>query len=107
MKRHDREASAARALWLIALLALSGCAASAPVVQGKVVAADLKAKVITVQDELRPNDAAVTFDLAEAEMGTPPVTGDQVRLVYRTIGGRNRVLRLMNLTQQKERGKEQ
>ncbi len=80
---------------------------SAPVVQGKVVSVEMNTKIISVQDELHPTDAALVFNLAQAEMGTPPVVGDQVRLVYRTTGGQNMALRIMNLTQQKERGKEQ
>ena len=107
MKRCELVFHGATALWLIALLMALGCVGSAPVVQGKVVSADMQAKTISVQDELRPNDAALVFNLAEAEMGTPPVVGDQVRLVYRTTGGQNMALRVMNLTQQKERGKEQ
>jgi len=107
MKRSDLVFRVATALLLIALLSAWGCVGSAPVVQGKVVSAEMNAKIISVQDELHPSDVPLVFNLSQAEMGTPPVVGDQVRLVYRTTGGQNMVLRIMNLTQQKERGKEQ
>lgn len=107
MKRRDLMIGAAAVLWLISLLTASGCVDSAPVLQGKVVSVEMNTKIISVQDELHPTDAALAFNLSRAEMGTPPAVGDQVRLVYRTTGGQNMVLRIMNLTQQKERGKEQ
>jgi hypothetical protein len=106
MTRRDAAALGRRVAGLLLLVAALGCVAAAPVMQGKVTAVDPGAKTMSVQDELQPSAAPVLFDLSRAEMGTPPVVGDQVRLVYREIGGSNVVLRLMNLTQQEERRKE-
>jgi hypothetical protein len=97
--------TAAVATWLLlAVLSLGlACAPPAPVVQGPVVSVDQVAKTITLQDEKRPGEAPMTYDISKAEIGAQPEVGDIVRLAYRTEAGQNVVLRVMNLTQQKER----
>lgn len=88
---------------LLALLVLlAACAPPAPVVQGKVTAVEEQGKVILVADELRPDAPPLALDIASAEIGNAPVVGDDVRVVYRTEGGVNRALRVMNLTRQRE-----
>jgi hypothetical protein len=84
---------------VMCVLALaSGCGAPAPVVQGKVVSTDRS--ILRVQDETRPGAEPLVIDVSTAEMGKLPVDGDVVRIVYRTSGGTNRALAVMNLTQQ-------
>ncbi|MGC8763128.1 MAG: hypothetical protein ACP5VN_05760 [Acidobacteriota bacterium] len=88
---------------LLALLALlAACAPPAPVVQGKVTSVEEQGKVILVADERRPDAPPLALDIASAEIGNAPVVGDDVRVVYRTEGGVNRALRVMNLTRQRE-----
>lgn len=97
------------AAWLlVAVMGLGlglACAPPAPVVQGSVASVDHDAKTITVQDEKKPEDAPMTYDISRAEIGAQPEVGDIVRLAYRVEDGRNMTLRVMNLTQQKERDK--
>ena len=89
----------------IAFLAIAlACAPPAPVVQGPVVSVDRAAKTITVQNENQPAEPPMTADISKAEIGAEPKVGEVVRLVYRTEAGKNVALRVMNLTQQKERG---
>jgi hypothetical protein len=89
----------------VALLVAMSCVPNAPVVQGKVLSVDTGGKVIAVQDEARPDGAPILIDISQAEIGAPPVPGDQVRLAYRVEGSNNIALRVMNLTQEKGRGK--
>lgn len=89
-------------LWLALLLSLAACTPPAPVVQGKVTAVEESGKVILVADELRPENAPLPLEIQSAEIGTPPMVGDDVRVVYRTEEGVNRALRVMNLTRQRE-----
>lgn len=91
-----------RCLLLAALLLLAACTPPAPVVQGKVSAVEERGKVILVVDALRPEAPPLALDIATAEVGNAPVPGDEVRVVYRTEGGVNRALRVMNLTRQRE-----
>ena len=81
------------------------CAPPSPVVQGPVVSLDRDAKTITLQDEKKPGEPPMTYDISKAEIGSQPEVGDLVRLVYRADAGKNVALRVMNLTQQKERDK--
>ncbi len=97
-----RVAGTARFLLLGALLLLAACAPPAPVVQGKVSAVEEQGKVVLVVDELRPEAPPLALDIATAQIGNAPVPGDEVRVVYRTEGGVNRALRVMNLTRQRE-----
>ncbi len=90
---------------LAALLAALACSPAAPVVQGQVVSVDTAGKTMVVQDETKPGGEPLTYDISKAEIGAEPVPGDMVRMVYRVEGGRNVALRVMNLTQQKERDK--
>jgi hypothetical protein len=87
---------------LALLLLLAACAPPAPVIQGKVTAVEEQGRVILVADELRPEAPPLALDIASAEIGNAPVVGDDVRVVYRTEGGVNRALRVMNLTRQRE-----
>lgn len=95
----------ARLVLLTVLLAGLACAPVAPVVQGLVVSVDEGGKVIALQDETQPGAAPVLIDISQAEIGAPPVAGDLVRLAYRMNGGKKVALRVMNLTQQKDREK--
>lgn len=96
-------------MWLLLLVLGLGlglaCAPTSPVVQGSVVSVDRDAKTITLQDEKKPEDAPMTYDISRAEIGAQPEVGDEVRLVYRVEAGRSTALRVMNLTRQRERDK--
>jgi hypothetical protein len=96
-------------MWLLFVVLSLGlglaCAPPSPVVQGPVVGVDRDAKTITLQDEKKTDQPPMTFDIGTAEIGAQPEVGDEVRLVYRVEAGRNVALRVMNLTQQKERDK--
>ncbi|MGA9750467.1 MAG: hypothetical protein WBS54_01625 [Acidobacteriota bacterium] len=94
-------AAAAAALLLVALLAV-GCVPTAPVVQGKVTAVSADGRQVSVQNESQPGEPAVTFDVAQAEIGSEPAVGDEVRVVYSDRGGAHVALRLMNITRQQE-----
>ena len=89
------------ALLLVALLAVA-CVPTAPVVQGKVTAVSADGKQVSVQNESQPGEPAATFDVAQAEIGSEPAVGDEVRIVYRDRGGVHVALRLMNITRQQE-----
>ncbi|MEW5763615.1 MAG: hypothetical protein ACOYXN_06425 [Acidobacteriota bacterium] len=93
--------SAAFFAFLFLILAW-GCVPPAPVVQGPVTAVEQEGGVIRVQDEVRPEVPPIPLDIRSAEIGSAPVVGDQVRVVYRAEGEVNRALRVMNLTRQKE-----
>ena len=88
-----------------ALLAVVACAQAAPVVQGQVVSVDPGGATMSVQDETKPGGEPLTYDISKAEIGAAPLSGDLVRMAYRVEGGKNVALRVMNLTQQKERDK--
>jgi hypothetical protein len=94
------------AIWRAALLAamvlvFSGCRPPLPVVQGKVTAVSPDGAAMAVQDERAPEGPAVEVDIRSAEIGAPPAVGDEVRFVFRSEGGRNVALRVMNLTRQR------
>jgi hypothetical protein len=72
------------------------------VIQGRVAAVEQEGGVVRVQDETKPEAPPVPLDIRRAEIGSAPVVGDEVRIVYRPEGGVNRALRVMNLTRQKE-----
>lgn len=104
--RDARPARIAAMLFLFAaLLAALACVPAAPVVQGQVVRVDAGGTTMSVQDETKPGSEPLTYDISKAEIGAAPSSGDLVRMVYRVEGGKNVVLRVMNLTQQKERDK--
>ena len=94
-------------VWLSSTVLALGlaCAPPAPVIQGPVVSVDQAAKTITLQNEQRPGEPPMTFDIGKAEIGAQPEVGDVVRLVYQADAARNVALRVMNLTQQRERDK--
>ncbi len=92
----------AASLAFLFLILLWGCVPPAPVVQGKVASVEQEGGVILVQDEARPEAPPISLDIRNAEIGSAPVVGDEVRIVYRTEGGVNRALRVMNLTRQRE-----
>ena len=88
------------ALLALALLAvLGGCGKPAPVVQGVVVAAD--ARILHVQDETRPREPALAIDISTADMGSRPVAGETVRIVYRDERGVRRALAVMSVSRQR------
>jgi hypothetical protein len=88
-----------RFAFLIGVLALvsTGCSPVAPVVQGKVVEADLRAGRLVVQDETRPGDRPLVLDVGVADIGRAPAVGDRVRVVYREAAGVNRAIAVMAL----------
>ena len=95
------------ACWLAAALAVvalawTGCSAPLPVVQGKVVGVSQDGSTLTVQDERAPEAQPMEVSVKGAEIGAPPAVGDEIRFVYRSEGGRNVALRVMNLTRQRE-----
>ena len=90
------------ALLAAAALAWTGCSPPLPVVQGKVVGVSQDGATLTVQDERAPEAQSIEVGIKGAEIGAPPMVGDEVRLVYRSEGGRNVALRVMNLTRQRE-----
>ena len=103
MNRTRSSLAAAAAIALAALALTPACAPPAPVLQGPVVSVDRAAKTITVRDETQPAAPPLTFAIGDAEIGAEPKPGDEVRLVYRATAGGNAALRVMNLTQQRER----
>ena len=103
MKDAKKFATVFMGISIVALALGLACAPSAPVVQGPVVSVDSDAKVIAVQDEANPEGAPIVIDISQAEIGSRPEVGDVVRLAYRTTAGKNLALRVMNLTQQKDR----
>jgi hypothetical protein len=78
------------------------CASPAPVVQGKIVESDAQGTRLAVQDETRPDAPPVVLDISAAEVGSRPVAGDRVRVVYRVVGDTNRALAVMNLGGRRE-----
>jgi hypothetical protein len=89
-------------LAFLTLALLWACVPPAPVIQGRVAAVEQEGGVILVLDETKPEAPPVPLDIRRAEIGSAPVAGDEVRIVYRPEGGVNRALRVMNLTRQKE-----
>jgi len=86
---------------LLASLWLGGCYDDVKVVQGTVTAVDTAAGTLTVRDE-RPPNAEVVFGNAGKEGAA---NGDLVRLAYRQSEQGARIMRLMNLSRDKELAK--
>jgi hypothetical protein len=42
----------------------------------------------------------MVFDLSEALIGKEAVPGDIVRIAYKVVDGKNKVIRIMNVTKQ-------
>jgi hypothetical protein len=80
---------------------LSSCGVAPKVVQGHVVSYSLESNTLVVKDETAPNQE-MTFSTLHAEMGALTEPGDLVRVSYREEGEAAVVLRVMNLTKQKE-----
>jgi hypothetical protein len=85
-------------LMAVALVSASGCVATAPVIQGKVVAVEQGGGVLQVQDEDAPDRPPLPLDIRTAEIGVTPRIGDRVRIVYEAGPASNRALRVMNLS---------
>jgi hypothetical protein len=83
------------------VLGLVACGPPAPVVQGRAVAVGPTS--ISIADEVSPDAPPVVVDISTAEIGTPPVVGDIVRVVYRQEAGANRALAVMNVSRQERR----
>lgn len=105
MRNPERNRPEGLLLLIAILLATLACGGAAPVVQGKVVEVGAGGQTLSVQDELRPEAPPLVIDVASAEIGATPAVGDRVRLVYRSVGGRNVALRVMNLARASEAGK--
>lgn len=105
MRRAKRRVPRIKCLWLAALVTGLACGAPAPVVQGQVVSVDKASHLMTVTDETNPSAPPLLIDIGTAEIGAQPEVGDQVRLVYRTVGEKKIALRVMDLTQQEKREK--
>jgi hypothetical protein len=88
----------------VALLA-AACGNPPKVVQGIVAKYDPASHTLVLKDEKQPEQELV-FSLEGAEIGAEPVEQDEVRLAYREEGGRLVATRVMNLTRQKEIGKQ-
>lgn len=86
-------------LMAVALVSASGCVATAPVIQGHVVAVEQGGGVLQVQDEDARDRPPLPLDIRTAEIGVTPRIGDRVRIVYEARPASNRALRVMNLSQ--------
>ncbi|MFH1176241.1 MAG: hypothetical protein V1750_02455 [Acidobacteriota bacterium] len=92
-------------LVLVATALLVGACGEGPrVVQGQVVSVDNDAKILVIKDEQPPGNE-IRLEIEGAELGAETLLGDEVRVAYREVGGRNKALRVMNLTRQAEFGK--
>lgn len=86
---------------LLAAIWLGGCYDDVKVVQGTVIAVDSTAGTLTVRDERSPN-AEVVFGNAGSQNAA---SGDLVRLAYRQSESGARIIRVMNLSRDKELAK--
>lgn len=91
---------------MLACLALAvpvgGCYDDVKVVQGSVIAADVRAGTVTVRDE-RPPHAEVTYGNAGSKAA---IVGDVVRIAFREQAEGAVVVRLMKLRQNRKRASE-
>lgn len=85
---------------LAVLLCSVACRPPAPVIQGRVLGLAADGRQVQLADERDPEAPPAAFDISQAEIGNPPQVGDELRIVYRTEGGVNRALRVMNITKQ-------
>lgn len=95
---------------VLVLLLLAPLANAAEVAQGKTVTNDLNTKMITIEEYGlkftpenkygNPTGKTMVFDLSEALIGKQAVPGDIVRIAYKVVDGKNKVIRIMNVTRQ-------
>jgi len=95
---------------VLTLLLLALPAMAAEVLQGKTVTNDLNTKMITVEEyDLKvtpqnkygsPTGKTMVFDLSDALIGKQAVPGDIVRIAYKVVDGKNKAIRIMNVTRQ-------
>jgi hypothetical protein len=94
---------------ILALLLLTPLANAAEVAQGKTLTNDLNSKLITIEEfdmnfsqskYGNPTGKTLVFDLSEALIGKQAVPGDIVRIAYQVKDGKNKAIRIMNLTKQ-------
>lgn len=85
-------------------------AMAAEVAQGKTITNDPNTKLITIEEYDinftpqnkygKPTGKTLVFDLSDALIGKEAVPGDIVRVAYRVIDGKNKAIRIMNVTKQ-------
>jgi hypothetical protein len=95
---------------VLTLLLLVTPAIAAEVAQGKTITNDTKTKLITIEEYDinftpqnkygNPTGKTMVFDLSEALIGKEAVPGDIVRIAYKVVDGKNKVIRIMNVTKQ-------
>jgi hypothetical protein len=95
---------------VLTLLLLVTPAIAAEVAQGKTATNDLNTKLITIEEYDtnftpqnkygNPTGKTMVFDLSEALIGKQAVPGDIVRVAYKVIDGKNKAIRIMNVTRQ-------
>ena len=95
---------------VLTLIFLVTPALAAEVAQGKTVTNDIKTKLITIEEyDLKftpenkygnPTGKTLVFDLSDALIGKEAAPGDVVRIAYKVIDGKNKAIRIMNVTRQ-------
>jgi hypothetical protein len=95
---------------VLTLLLLVTPAIAAEVAQGKTITNDTKTKLITIEEYDinftpqnkygNPTGKTMVLDLSEALIGKEAVPGDIVRIAYKVVDGKNKVIRIMNVTRQ-------
>jgi len=95
---------------VLTLLLLVTPAIAAEVAQGKTITNDTKTKLITIEEYDinftpqnkygNPTGKTMVLDLSEALIGKEAVPGDIVRIAYKVVDGKNKVIRIMNVTKQ-------
>lgn len=96
--------------FVLTLVLLASSAMAAEVAQGKTVTNDQNTKLITIDvydtkftPEHKygsPTGKTQVFDLSNALIGKEAVPGDVVRIAYKVIDGKNKAIRIMNVTRQ-------
>ncbi|MFH0959131.1 MAG: hypothetical protein V1897_10555 [Pseudomonadota bacterium] len=95
---------------ILTLIFLVTPAIAAEVAQGKTVTNDTKTKLITIEEYGlkftpenkygNPTGKTSVFDLSDALIGAEAVPGDIVRIAYKVVDGKNKAIRIMNVTKQ-------
>jgi hypothetical protein len=95
---------------VLTLILLASPVIAAEVAQGKTVTNDLNTKAITIEEYDtkftpqqkygNPTGKTMVFDLSDALIGKQAVPGDVVRIAYKVVEGKNKAIRIMNVTRQ-------
>jgi hypothetical protein len=95
---------------VLTLILLASPVIAAEVAEGKTVTNDLNTKLITIEEYDtkftpqnkygNPTGKTLVFDLSDALIGKQAVPGDIVRVAYKVVDGKNKAIRIMNVTKQ-------